>query len=102
MKRATVACVAVIGMIAIGGPGSAGGTVEGKRGCGSINLGGPKIFYKHNMTCKSAKQKARRVYETRGADEPRKFNCTSGSGFEDGGDCRHKSKDKAFGWHPAD
>ena len=74
----------------------------GKRGCATINLGGPKIFTKHNMRCEKAKRKAERVYRTRGDHEPRNFSCTSGSNFEDGGFCQHDSKDKYFGWHPAD
>jgi hypothetical protein len=98
---------AMAGVVALGltiGVGAAGadGTAGGKRACNSINLGGPKIFFKHNMNCKSAKKKARQVYASRGEDEPRRFNCESGSGFEDGGSCRHVSKNKYFGWHPAD
>jgi hypothetical protein len=86
------------GLTASGAEGMAGG----KRACSSINLGGPKIFFKHNMNCKAAKKKARQVYASRGENEPRKFNCQSGSNFEDGGSCQHVSKDKYFGWHPAD
>ena len=74
----------------------------GKRGCSTINLGGPKVFTKHNMRCEKAKRKAERVYRTRGDNEPRNFSCSSGSNFEEGGFCQHDSKDKYFGWHPAD
>ena len=75
---------------------------DSKLGCDVINLGGPKIFSKHNMRCAKAQRKARRVYESRGAHEPRNFSCSSGSNFRDGGFCQHDSKDKYFGWHPAD
>ena len=83
----------------------AAGTSEtggAKRACNSINLGGPRVFYKHNMRCHRAKHYVRRLYKTDGRDEPRKFNCTSGSHFNKGADCRHKTKNKYFGWHPAD
>lgn len=73
-----------------------------KRGCSTINLGGPRVFTKHNMKCDKAQQKARRVYESRGAHEPRNFSCSSGSNFQEGGFCQHDSKDKYFGWHPGD
>lgn len=73
-----------------------------KRSCSTINLGAPRIFTKHNMRCDKAKQKARRVYESNGAHEPRNFSCSSGSNFQEGGFCEHVSKEKYFGWHPAD
>jgi hypothetical protein len=73
-----------------------------KRACTTINLGGPKVFTKHNMRCKKAKRYARRLYKTRGDDKPPNFRCSSGSNFRDGGFCKHKTKDKNFGWHPAD
>ena len=80
--------------------GSAGALA--KRGCGSIDLGGPKVFAKHNMRCSQAKSYAKDVYASRGEDEPRRFNCSSGSGFEEGGFCEHVSKEKYFSWHPGD
>jgi hypothetical protein len=73
-----------------------------KRACNSINLGGPRVFFKHNMRCERAKHYARRLYKTDGRDEPRRFNCHSGSNFNQGASCQHKSKNKGFGWHPAD
>ncbi|MCD6015849.1 MAG: hypothetical protein K0R88_1933 [Solirubrobacterales bacterium] len=73
-----------------------------KRGCGSINLGEPRIFYKHNMRCHKAKHYARRLYKTDGRDQPRRFTCTSNSHFNQGAACRHDFKNKNFGWHPAD
>ncbi len=81
-------------------PGSA--SSDGKRGCTSINLGGPKVFSKENMRCKTAKHYARRVYRTNGEWEPRNFDCSSGSNFDEGGSCTHDSKPKYFFWHVAD
>jgi hypothetical protein len=73
-----------------------------KSGCDTIKLGEPRIFYKHNMRCSKAKSYARRVYRSDGRDEPRRFTCESGSNFDEGGSCRHETKNKYFGWHPAD
>lgn len=75
---------------------------DDKRSCNSINLGEPRVFYKHNMRCSTAKHYARRLFTTDGGDWPRNFTCESGSNFNEGGSCRHDSKDKYFGWHPAD
>ena len=70
--------------------------------CNSIKLGEPRVFYKHNMPCKKAKRLARRLYKTDGREEPKNFECTSGSRFREGAACIHVSKPKNFGWHPAD
>jgi hypothetical protein len=103
MKRTALALAATTALIIVIAPGGATGAGSAdKLSCSSINLGGPKIFYKKNMNCKSAKKKARQVYGSGGSNEPRHFDCTSGSNFVDGGDCRHVSKNKYFGWHPAD
>jgi hypothetical protein len=103
MMRTRVGAGALaLGLTIVLSAGGAQGSAGGKRGCDSINLGGPKIFFKQNMNCKSAKKKARQVYRSRGQNEPRKFDCESASNFEEGGSCQHVSKNKAFGWHPAD
>ena len=102
MKCRAVAGLVMLAAVMLAGAGGAAGTTGSKRACNSIDLGGPRIFYKHNMRCSAAKQKARKVYSSRGDNEPRRFNCQSGSGFEEGGACQHVSKDKYFGWHPAD
>jgi hypothetical protein len=73
-----------------------------KRACNTINLGGPKVFYKHKMRCHKAKHYARRLYKTNGRDEPRTFDCYSGSHFNNDAYCRHRRGAKYFGWHPAD
>ncbi len=96
-----IAVIAVLSLAAI--PAASGESADSaKRGCGSINLGGPRVFAKHNMRCSQAKSYARDVYASRGEDEPRRFNCSSGSGFTEGGQCEHVSKDKYFAWHPGD
>jgi hypothetical protein len=93
--------VAVVVAMFVAAPGHAADPAP-KGGCNSINLGGPKVFSKDNMSCKRAKRYARRVYKTDGRFEPRNFSCTSGSNFNDGGSCAHKSKPKYFFWHTAD
>jgi hypothetical protein len=102
--RPIAAFVVVGALILAGSPGASGADAPAsdKAGCDSIKLGGPRIFYKHNMRCQKAKKYARRVYESGGRDEPRRFSCESGSNFDEGGSCHHDSKDKYFGWHPAD
>lgn len=102
MKRTAVMALVGLGLLIGLAPGGTAGAADAKRACDSINLGGTKIFYKQNMRCSAAMRKARKVYESRGDNEPRKFNCESGSGFEEGGACQHVSKDKYFGWHPID
>lgn len=82
--------------------GGSGADAGAKRACTTINLGGPKVFTKHNMRCHKAKHYARRLFKTNGNDEPPSFSCSSGSNFNDGGFCEHDSKNKHFGWHPAD
>ncbi len=96
---AAIAALSVASPVAVASPESSD---AGKRSCNTINLGGPRVFTKHNMRCEKAKQKATRVYKTNGAHEPRNFSCTSGSNFEEGGFCEHVSEDKYFGWHPGD
>ena len=96
-----LALAVVAAAIVIAAPATASDE-PAKRGCSTINLGGPKVFTKHNMRCARAKHHARRLYKTGGRDKPRNFSCSSGSNFRDGGFCEHKSKDKYFGWHPAD
>ena len=98
-----VGCLAVATLL-VAAPGLAASesSAPSKRSCSSINLGGPRVFTKHNMRCSKAKQKARRVYESGGAHQPRNFSCTSGSHFQDGAFCEHVSEDKYFGWHPGD
>jgi hypothetical protein len=73
-----------------------------EKACNTINLGGPRVFFKENMRCSKAKDLARRVYKSEGDREPRNFDCESGSDFRQGGFCQHVSKPKSFGWHPAD
>lgn len=77
-------------------------TARAKRACNTINLGGPKVFAKVNMRCETAKRYAKRLYKSDGEDEPRNFTCSSGSNFNEGASCSHETKDKFFGWHPAD
>ena len=102
--RRMVLGIAMIAALTLAATGPASGDTgdSAKRGCGSINLGGPKVFTKHNMHCSKAKAYAKDVYASRGEDEPRRFNCSSGSGFDEGGYCEHVSKDKYFAWHPGD
>ena len=71
-----------------------------KRSCNQINLGGPRVFYKRNMRCETAKDYARRVYRTDGRYEPRNFDCEGT--ISHGAQCRHEFKNKVFGWHPFD
>jgi hypothetical protein len=102
MKRSALAVLAATGLLIAAAPGGATGAGSSEKSCTTINLGGKKIFYKHDMNCKSAKKKARQVYSSGGSNEPKHFDCSSGSNFVDGGDCQHASKNKYFGWHPAD
>jgi hypothetical protein len=103
MKLAAVCALLALafGVAALPAAGS-GADDATKRACTTINLGGPKVFTKHNMRCTKAKHYARRLYKTRGDDKPPNFRCSSGSNFRDGGFCEHKTKDKNFAWHPAD
>lgn len=77
-------------------------TSKAKRSCDTIRLGKVRVFYKHNMRCAKAKRLARRLYRSEGRNRPRKFVCQSGSNFNSGGSCRHRSKNRYFGWHPFD
>jgi hypothetical protein len=77
-------------------------TAEARK-CQAIKIDGKSYaFYKQSMRCKRAKRNARRVAKTRGNWEPKTFRCTSGSGFRNGGHCRHNHRNKLFGWHPFD
>ncbi len=83
--------------------GAAAPGIDSKGACSSINLGGPKVFYKQKMRCANAKHYARRLYKTDGRDEPRNFSCQSGSNFNQGAGCQHDFKNnRFFGWFPAD
>ena len=100
MKRlTTITCaLALAGGIAAAPAMGGSEGVAYERGCSSIKLGGPKIFYKTHLPCDKAKRWARKVYRTGGAFEPRNFNCTSGSNFVDGANCQHTFRNKNFGW----
>jgi hypothetical protein len=45
---------------------------------------------------------AQRGCDTIKLGEPRRFTCQSGSNFNQGGSCHDDTKNKYFGWHPAD
>ncbi len=104
MNRVAMFVILAAVMLLAGQAGASGADAPGseKRGCDMIKLGEPRIFYKHNMRCSKAKDYARRVYRSDGRDEPRRFTCESGSNFDEGGSCHHDTKNKYFGWHPAD
>ena len=100
MKLAAGVTLAVSTLALVAAPGTTGSQDPAtKRACNTINLGGPKVFYKHKMRCHEAKDYARRLYKTNGRDEPRKFACYSGSHFNNDAYCRREAK--YFGWHPA-
>jgi hypothetical protein len=103
VNRLAIVAASVVTTLALAAP--AADASEGsstKRACNSINLGEPRVFYKHNMRCHKAKHYARRLYKTDGRDEPKKFACESGSNFNQGARCQHDFKNKLFGWHPFD
>ena len=103
MKRAVVLPLAVLAIgLVTPANSSVNASIADKRACDTINLGGVRVFYKHDMRCGTAKHYARRLYKTDGRDEPRNFTCASGSNFNSGGACEHDFKDKYFGWHPID
>jgi hypothetical protein len=102
VRRIRLVGVVVAGVALLGGSSTPAEDRSSKRACNSINLGGPRVFFKQNMKCEKAKHYARRLYKTDGRDEPRNFNCQSGSNFNQGGGCRHDFKNKLFGWHPVD
>ncbi len=76
MKRSALAVLAATGLLIAAAPGGATGAGSSEKSCTTINLGGTKIFYKHDMNCKSAKKKARQVYSSGGSNEPKHFDCS--------------------------
>ena len=109
--RFTLALLAiggVVGLAALVGPAAAGTTkADAKGNCNPhrIELGGDEyVFFKKNMSCERAKRYAHRVYRSDGNNEPKHFNCRSGSNFNSGGFCKNRKADpnESFGWHPPD
>lgn len=73
-------------------------------GCDTVRYGGDNyVLFKNNVKCENARHWVKRLHKTRGDDEPRNFDCASGSNFRDGGQCDHNNREnKFFGWHPGD
>jgi hypothetical protein len=66
--------------------------------CGSVSYGGRTfVMFHRGIVCATARRYVRRVHRYH---RLRGWNCSSGSGFRTGGQCRRGQK--SFGWHPAD
>jgi hypothetical protein len=77
--------------------------VATKGDCDKIEMGGTfYAFSVQHMRCRTAKHYAKHLRRDPNW-EPRRFDCSSGSNFQDGGSCQHvRRENRGFAWHPFD